>query len=328
VPVNVSGQALADLGLGPAVGTVLQASAGGPGPAWRICEVQGSVVESYQDLREAFLHVRPEAKVTLGLERTDAPGGASPVRFVVEAARLRLIEQGVSPEAESIRIVDEGNPCVLLRDGGVRAKVVARAERERGLLQVVLSLSLTSGSERALPRDVRAFCDGTPLRCLTAAETLDRLYAGPRGPTPEGVADAPASFVAVSERSDYKIPTNVKRLEGQLLEVPAGPALAAVVGVAYPGSPVVGDARALAAFLLQREFYRTNAHPKVGWVVFAGESLRRGGRIQLDLDLGNGPKRIKFLMPGADDAVHQAGGGDSGGPATSLREARLGFEPR
>ena len=65
----------------------------------------------------------------------------------------------------------------------------------------------------------------------------------------------------------------------------------------YPGSPILGDARALSAFLLQRELYQPNGPQKVGWVMFAGEVLKGGGTVQLDLDFGNGVRRLQLIVP-------------------------------
>jgi hypothetical protein len=48
---------------------------------------------------------------------------------------------------------------------------------------------------------------------------------------------------------------------------------------------------------MQREILQPNTQQKIGWVMFAGESLKRGGLVQVALDLGMGLKRIEFMLP-------------------------------
>ena len=100
------------------------------------------------------------------------------------------------------------------------------------------------------------------------------------------------------------IPTNFNRLNEQITKAarrssapPLLPALASLQGVRYPGPAVLGDARALSAFLLQRQLYQPGDLERTGWIVFAGESLRKSRQFEIQVDLGGGPRRIKFSFP-------------------------------
>ena len=75
------------------------------------------------------------------------------------------------------------------------------------------------------------------------------------------------------------------------------PALIAVPGVVYPGPPALGDARALRGFLLQRQLYQPGDPERTGWIMFAGQEFKRGCTIEIDVDLGRGPRRTRFRLP-------------------------------
>jgi hypothetical protein len=134
---------------------------------------------------------------------------------------------------------------------------------------------------------------------LTVADALELLYGDAAKVKEPAVDETSASFAKTSEREDYLIPANYKRLDRQIdteLSRPQ-PALASIPGVRYPGDAMLGDARALTSFLLQREFYEPGQDERVGWVLFAGESLRSAQEIDLDIDLGSGSRRIRFTLP-------------------------------
>ena len=159
------------------------------------------------------------------------------------------------------------------------------------------------GSPQLLPGEVRATCDGTPLRCLSLAETLEALYGDFDARLSNGDTER-SSFAAVSEREDYLIPSNYQRLLKRVEAARGGsfakrprPALVDLPGVEYPGPAVLGDARALAAFLQQRELAGPGEAANVGWVMFAGEALRKGSRIQLAIDCGQGRVPVSFMLP-------------------------------
>src|SRR5205823_445959 len=180
-----------------------------------------------------------------------------------------------------------------------------RVERNHCLMHVAVSLGVCWGSPTNLPLDVQATCDGAALQCLTVSEALDALYGGPRqaGPTGPGSANA-NSFRAVSERADYLLPTNYKRLQHALDEEakdstapPPGPAFATLPGLGYPGPALLGDARALSGFLLQRQVCQPGEPERVGWLVFQGDALRHGRPVQVSVDLGHGFNHLMFSLP-------------------------------
>jgi hypothetical protein len=194
-------------------------------------------------------------------------------------------------------------PSAVIRQGPVQCVVTPRVERERGLLQVALAKRTCWGGSQLLPQELTAACDGTPLRCLTLAQTLDLLYGElARGPRTEAGEDT--SFASVSEREDYLIPSNYRKLLQRLEKVHGRsfakrprPALVEVPEIEYPGPAVLGDARALAGFLQQREYVQPGEPVQAGWVMFAGDALRDRRQIQLAIDLGQGPLPLEFVLP-------------------------------
>jgi hypothetical protein len=294
VPASVKAPLLAKLGVNLDGLGVVPAST--QGAVLQISKVRGQPVRSFDDLRTAFLRVGPRDKVAVEVTTANQAQDYTALKFNLEPGQLRLLEQSVCADVPAIRLIEEGNPWVLVRDGGVRVKVMARAEQTKGLLQVVLGLTLLSGAPQQLPVEIRASCQGRSLRCLSTSETLDLLY-GQTTDRPDQAPDGRCSFAKVSEESQYKLPVNYKRLERQAKGLPPAPAVAALPGMVYPGSPILGDARALSAFLLQRELYQPNGPQKVGWVMFAGEVLKGGGTVQLDLDFGNGVRRLQLIVP-------------------------------
>jgi hypothetical protein len=178
---------------------------------------------------------------------------------------------------------------------------MARAERQTGLVQVVVSLANLWGPNVRLPVEVRASGNGRALPCLTVAQTLDRLY-GSRGDT-DTRSEATKSFAHVSEEDDYRVPTNYKHLAAAAADsarsemLPPLPAFASLPGAVYPGPAVLGDARALSGFLLQSEILTAGEPEHVGWIVFDGESLKSGGTLEISIDLGRGPRRMLFDVP-------------------------------
>ena len=104
----------------------------------------------------------------------------------------------------------------------------------------------------------------------------------------------------VSEYEDFRLPTNYRRLSEQTPDrrhlVVRAPALANVEGVTYPGPAILGDARFLSSFLLQREFCELGDVID-GWVMFDARELREGGELIVEIDFGNGPRRFVFTIP-------------------------------
>jgi hypothetical protein len=215
-------------------------------------------------------------------------------------AALRALEQGVAKRQKVIRVFEDGNPWLIVREDNVRCKLTARVERSSGLMQVIMTLGLVSGPPQLLPAEVRASCQGNPLRCLTVAEALETLYGAQKErekPDEHAAACDHYSFREVSQMDEYQIPTNYKRLHEETKRTTGLPALAVVPGTFYPGTPLLGDARALSSFALQRQLCQCDEPDKLGWIVFFGEPLKHGGTVQIQLDLGHGPVPLTFLVP-------------------------------
>jgi hypothetical protein len=182
---------------------------------------------------------------------------------------------------------------------------MARVERQRGLLHLAVAEAVCWGPQATLPREVQASCNGVSLQCLTVAQALDTLYGG-KAARPAQADAASCSFAAISEREDYLLPINYKRLQQELDQAQPQsrtiPAFAALPGVAYPGPALLGDARALSGFLLQRQIYTPGQPERIGWLVFAGDVLRNASAVQVVIDLGNGPVQAVFALPHLEEA--------------------------
>jgi hypothetical protein len=268
---------------------------------YRIAAVNGTPVSDCNQLHAAATRALARKKnITVALADKGGKPGTS---MSVDPPQLLALTQAAAAHTQLLRVTEGGNPWVVVRQGGVRCKLMARIERERGILQMALGLTVCWGAQMELPREVTATCDGVPLCCLSAAETLERLYGKSRS-TPAAPPAEACSFAAVSEREDYRIPTNYKRLQqatdgaaaGSTMPAP-GPALATLPGVPYPGPAVLGDARALSGFLQQRQLHQAGELERVGWIIFAGEALRRGSVIDIAVDLGQGPLHVSLVVP-------------------------------
>ena len=130
------------------------------------------------------------------------------------------------------------------------------------------------------------------------------LYGDPTSRR-SATGDSCCSFAEVSERDDYLMPTNFKRLHANLYDQqrrsvlpPLLPALATLQGVSYPGPAILGDARALTAFLLQRRLYRPGDSELTGWALFSDPVLQHGGLIELLIDLAKTQLDLQELDSG------------------------------
>ena len=217
----------------------------------------------------------------------------------VSPETLASLVQSASANSTVIRVSDGGNSAIVIRENGIQCKLSTRIERQTGILHIVLALRSTIGEKKLLPVEISAASDGNPLRCLTVADTLELLYGDHQNVTSTATDPDLSSFANVSEREDYLIPTNYKRLlnsdRSRELTATSGPALATVPGTSYPGPAILGDARALTQFMLQRAFV-SSADSSTGWVMFAGD-LQNSSTIDIDLDLGNGPRRVRLTVP-------------------------------
>ena len=267
-------------------------------PAWgddslSIAKVNDRLIQNWGQLHDACKLV---AASDDPVQLLFAGAGGREVPVDVTPETLRRLEQHAASDQPLIRISDGGNSAVLIRENGVECEVTARVQRDTGMLHLILALSATTSEKQLLPKQMSAACAGQPLRCLSVADTLELIYGGGLDALAADRDAQSLGFAETSERDDYLIPVNYKRLAK---EVPDGklPTLASLPGIRYPGPAILGDARALSSFLMQREFYQASQEQRVGWVLFAGESLRTGSSVELDLDLGSGPRKLRFTLP-------------------------------
>jgi hypothetical protein len=291
----VQREALAGIVPGLGKGEIVQVASASLAPPLEVVAVGKQSIADYGQLNAAVEAAATAGKSVNVTFRDPARSGHQPSAEIKPAVLAALCHEA-TPDKGIVRVTEDGNPWAVVRQGSIRCKAMARVERDHGLLHVALSLSHIGGAAVTLPAEVQATCDGRPLYCLTVADTLERLYGQPT----QEHDPAAASFAAVSEREGYLIPSNFKRLEkagptaGR--HAPAQPAFAALPGVAYPGSPLLGDARALAGFLLQRQILQPGEPARLGWIVFADDSLGKGKSVQLAIDLGQGPININFEL--------------------------------
>ena len=66
----------------------------------------------------------------------------------LEPAELLTVSQAVAADQPVLRVSEEGNHWLLIRQGGIRCQVTARAERSRGLLHLVFSLANCGEQEK------------------------------------------------------------------------------------------------------------------------------------------------------------------------------------
>jgi hypothetical protein len=269
----------------------------------RVINIGGQKVANFAELaaaEAAAVDQKGETQVDVAVSSN---GQMQTVAINVDQAELHMLCNSVSPETRAIRVLEGGNPWVVVRDGAIRCKLMARAERVRGLLQVVVSLATSADVTTLQPYEVRASCDGKPLRCLTATDTIELLY-GKSQPQDSTTPNEAMSFAAVSERDDYLIPTNysirAQAFEKQFSNSAAPqprPALISGADESYPGTAILGDARALAAFLLQRQRLAPNERDATGWIMFAGEELKSGQVVEIEIDLATAGNKLQFTLP-------------------------------
>lgn len=275
-----------------------------PPPSYRVVNVNGQPISHYGDLLRAVAEVAPardklKFQVDVAAATSDQPGGDVAVH--VEKRTLQTLPHAVGLACPAVKVSDAGQQWIVICDGGVMAKLTVRLERSAQILHVVLTIRHCVGPELQLPVDVRARCEGRPLACLTCNETLERLYSPPKKASSETIVNANGdSFAAVSERDEYLIPTQYNRLTRIVASAdlkPAQPAFATIPGIGYPGPPLLGDSRALAGCLMQRDKIKAGDAEHTGWINFSGPSLSEGRKVEIDVDLGTGPKTYRFEFP-------------------------------
>ena len=265
---------------------------------YEIRNIEGQVVDDCSDLYTALEQVSQSATdVQVDLARIGARSDASETAVKVDPSTLMALAQSIAPETTAFRVSEGGNPTFVIRDGGIRTHVVLRVERRVGVVQLVITLANCGADERLLPVEVGARCDNEPLQCLSVASTLELLYGEPD-------ADLNAtsqSFSETSEREDYLLPVNYKRLsrrdEGRRGLMTQSPAFASLTGMRYPGTALLGDARALTGIMLQQQKLNRGEQSETGWILFAGEQLHTAEHVDVSIDLGNGPKSYRFMIP-------------------------------
>jgi hypothetical protein len=321
IPVVLDSVALASIVPIDDLPTIQLADGAAEPQPFAITHVAGKTVRNYAQLHAMVQHLADSSmRVPVTVERGGAGASlkqnATPSSAIVTAgntalesrpgtqqltpAELRSLEHRIATRHKAIRVIEDSNPWIIIGDGDVRCTLTARLERTTGLLQVVIAFELFGDRPVLLPAEVTARCQGVPLKCLKVAEALELLYGAvsdARASADDRATPENSSFSAVSQSDDYLVPTNYKRLQEETNRLAGYPALAAVAGVNYPGSPLLGDARALARFALQPQMCQPGDPEKIGWIVFSGQALKRGGPIELEIDLGQGPIQLRLTVP-------------------------------
>ena len=266
----------------------------------RISKIDGQDINNFDQL-QAFIDGLSCAGRETEVELI-GQNGKSRSTTSVSAETLLRMSHFAAAETQIMRVNDAGTARVLIRDATIGCKVNARVERQNGLLHLDLSVYVCDENQIPLPHEVVAFADGQPLKCLTVADTLELLYGDPERLDDSSEPET-YSFASVSEFDEYLVPSNFKRLQPspEELSIQTGPrrqpALVSIPGKFYPGPAILGDARALTAFSLQRQLCQPGAADRTGWIMFAGNELKNAEHVELDIDLGHGPQRIRLQMP-------------------------------
>ena len=267
---------------------------------WSVTAVNNVRVRTVADLNAAVdAAVEGETKQSI-VEIADEISGQSSVPVEVSSTNLISLAHSCVPDDTPLRLVEGGNSWILLKDEGVRCKVMLRRERRSGLIHVVMGLKLCWGAPRKLPAAVTVRSKGTELSCLSVPQVLRVLY----GEAKDEKDEQPVTrFQEIATDDEYITPVNYRQLEARLSEdqrlasIRPTPAFAVVGGYAYPGPPVLGDARALSGFLLQPRVYAADEPEHVGWIVFDGRKLSDEEAFELTVDLGNGPRTVQVRVP-------------------------------
>ena len=283
---------------------IAQVSWPSPTSAYRVVNIEGHKVRNCNDLFNAIENVadKQDDQIQVDLVNLSAPEGTPEIAVQLDSSQLVEVTQLIAPDQPAMRITKDGNPWIVFREQGVRCELMARTERTRGLLHVVIALANCGDKPMLLPVEVRATCDDDPLRCCSVAETLDALY-GSVEPDITNPQNDECSFVSTSEKEDYRVPVNFRRIQEEMAaehqdsaQKPV-PAFASLPGQVYPGTAVLGDARALSGFLMQQQSCLPGDPEHVGWLVFADDSLCNGGAVDISIDSGNGLRTFRFNVP-------------------------------
>lgn len=268
-------------------------------PAWSISAVNDTSVRTFAELNTA-VEAAVQSDVDPVIELTGDSHRDNSVPVKLSSTDLTAIAHAATPEAQPIRLVEDGNSWILIREDGVRCKVMLRREQASGLIHVVMNLKLCWGESRRLPVNVVVRSDREELSCLSVPEILDVLYDDSRKTSS---ADRVQRFKAIASSDDYVTPVNYRKLEAKLAKeqrlasIRPVPAFAVVGGYAYPGPPVLGDARALSGFLLQPRKYSADEPEHVGWVIFDGRAVQDSEHFEVEIQFEEKTHTVRFRVP-------------------------------
>jgi hypothetical protein len=269
----------------------------------RITSIANRDVHNFGQLFAEVEHIiEGTQSVTLGISDGSAPK-AKPIEISVTPATLLALEQSAATFTPVMRTRIDGDDWTVIRQGSARCRLQVRVEKNIGLVQLILGLTTCWGQPRLLPEEVRVYCDRQPLGCRSVPECLELLYGDAQSLS--DVSDESASFRTVSEREDYLLPSNFPRLQATWnqeyepsVSTASSPALAHVDGNAYPGSPILGDARALCGLALQQHLFVAGNPERVGWIMFSGPGVRSGRDLTLEIHLTESePITLHFRIP-------------------------------
>jgi hypothetical protein len=266
----------------------------------RIRSIDGQRVGNFAEFHREVARVIDDPEIVRASFEHEQIG--APQQADMTPADLLSLYQITAPDQQLVSVVEEGNPWIVLRDGAARCRVMARVERERGLLHLLVATKLCWGPPQLMPTEITAQCDAQPLECLSVSQCLEVLY-GDETSRVNALNEASRSFAEASERPEFLVPSNFNTLDLRMQQLgrkstspPPLPAFGAP-GVTYPGSAVLGDARALSMFLARRSIAHAEDPEQVGWLVFHHAALKTGRNIAVEIDLAHGPKTIEFKMP-------------------------------
>lgn len=273
-------------------------SAPGKLAGYEIRNIEGRLVENCSDVHAAIQQIPASATdVQVDLAPIGARRNSAESAHKLDRSTLIALTHAIAPATSTFRVAEGGNPTLVIRDGSVRANVVLRVERNIGLAQLVVTLANCHGKDLLLPVEVRVQCADEPLKCLTVANALELLYGEPGA----DLGKVSASFAETSEREDYLLPVNYKRLRQRDDDrrglARQSPAFASLAGMRYPGPALLGDARALTGIMLQQQILERGEQAQTGWILFHGKQLRSAEQVDVTLDLGNKPKSYRFMLP-------------------------------
>ncbi len=255
---------------------------------YNIVEVNGHPINHLQDFIANTEELDDEATVRIQEETSSEQH-----ELVIPRDKMTALRHLTGYDSETLRLTNDGRTRALIRGSAASCELSARVERNHGILLLDVSIESVRGGSTLIPAEVTASCDGNSLRCLTASQTLDLLY----GQLGSGAGSS--SFATVSEREDYLATTNFRQLEQSVGQRVADqpPALVSLPGIEFPGSPILGDARALSGYLLQGQIIRNPGERRNGWIVFAGGALRSAAEVTVTVDLGDGERILTMVLP-------------------------------